>query len=75
MATRAMRDHKLLLLLLLKLLCRCHECSPQPKKDKAAQPATPAASGEPAKGGDELSVDLLDIRVGQIVKVGRGLLG
>ncbi|KAI3431480.1 hypothetical protein D9Q98_004532 [Chlorella vulgaris] len=43
----------------------------KPKKDKAAQPATPAASGEPSKGGDELSVDLLDIRVGQIVKVGR----
>ncbi|KAI7837794.1 hypothetical protein COHA_008422 [Chlorella ohadii] len=47
------------------------------KKEKGgAAPATPAASteagGKGGKGGDdECTVDLLDIRVGQIVKVGR----
>lgn len=47
----------------------------QAKKEKGAAPATPAASTEAGgKGGDdECTVDLLDIRVGQIVKV-RGLL-
>ncbi|PRW39127.1 methionyl-tRNA synthetase [Chlorella sorokiniana] len=43
------------------------------KKEKGAAPATPAASTEAGgKGGDdECTVDLLDIRVGQIVKVDR----
>lgn len=43
----------------------------QAKKEKGAAPATPAASTEAGgKGGeDECTVDLLDIRVGQIVKV------
>ncbi|PSC67857.1 nucleic acid-binding [Micractinium conductrix] len=44
------------------------------KKDKGGAPATPATSAEAGgkKGGDEeCTIDLLDIRVGQIVKVGR----
>lgn len=41
------------------------------KAGKGAAPATPAASGEAApKKDDDCTVDLLDIRVGQIVKVG-----
>lgn len=40
-------------------------------KGKGGAPATPAASGEAApKKDDDCTVDLLDIRVGQIVKVG-----
>ncbi|KAL4440332.1 hypothetical protein ABPG75_003333 [Micractinium tetrahymenae] len=42
------------------------------KEGKGAAPATPAASGEAAaKKDDDCTVDLLDIRVGQVVKVGR----
>ncbi|KAL4429006.1 hypothetical protein ABPG77_006045 [Micractinium sp. CCAP 211/92] len=41
-------------------------------KEGKGAPATPAASGEAApKKDDDCTVDLLDIRVGQIVKVGR----
>lgn len=53
----------------------CRRRHPQAKKDKGgAAPATPAASAEAGGaggkgGGDDCTVDLLDIRVGQIVKV------